>query len=75
MGVAAAPTAVLVCADVDALKVTRLRRAEADIGEEGLAEVVGQAVVVDTRNLLDPAVVGLAGFRWTGLGARQPALR
>ncbi|MBN9111932.1 MAG: UDP-glucose/GDP-mannose dehydrogenase family protein [Pseudonocardia sp.] len=40
-----------------------------------LAGLVGRPVVVDTRNLLDPAVVELAGFAWSGLGARQPAQR
>lgn len=39
-----------------------------------LAELVGTAIVVDTRNLLDSAVVGLAGFAWSGVGAKQPAL-
>jgi UDPglucose 6-dehydrogenase len=33
-----------------------------------LAEVVAAPVVVDTRNLLDPEVLRLAGFTWTGVG-------
>lgn len=33
-----------------------------------MAEVVRQPVVVDTRNLLDPDALRLAGFSWTGLG-------
>ncbi|GGS21636.1 MULTISPECIES: UDP-glucose dehydrogenase family protein [Actinokineospora] len=33
-----------------------------------LAETVRRPVVVDTRNLLDPAVARRAGFEWIGLG-------
>jgi UDPglucose 6-dehydrogenase len=33
-----------------------------------LAETVGRPIVVDTRNLLDPAVARRAGFEWIGLG-------
>ncbi|MGW5050956.1 UDP-glucose dehydrogenase family protein [Actinokineospora sp. NPDC004072] len=33
-----------------------------------LAETVSKPIVVDTRNLLDPAVARRAGFNWTGLG-------
>lgn len=35
-----------------------------------MAEPVARPVRVDTRNLLDPAVTGLAGFDHHGLGAR-----
>jgi UDPglucose 6-dehydrogenase len=40
-----------------------------------LAGLAARPVVVDTRNLLDPAVVGLAGFAWSGLGAGQHVSR
>ena len=33
-----------------------------------LAETVRKPIVVDTRNLLDPAVARRAGFEWIGLG-------
>jgi UDPglucose 6-dehydrogenase len=33
-----------------------------------LAETVRKPVVIDTRNLLDPAVARRAGFEWIGLG-------
>ncbi|WP_018684770.1 UDP-glucose dehydrogenase family protein [Actinokineospora enzanensis] len=33
-----------------------------------LAESVSKAIVVDTRNLLDPAVARRAGFEWIGIG-------
>ena len=33
-----------------------------------LRELVGRPIVVDTRNLLDPAVVQRAGFTWVGVG-------
>jgi UDPglucose 6-dehydrogenase len=33
-----------------------------------LAETVAQRTLVDTRNLLDPAVLRRAGFSWVGLG-------
>lgn len=76
------PVVVTVCADpyeaargADAVVVLTEWPEYRSLDWARLADVVGQAVVVDTRNLLDPAVVGLAGFRWTGLGARQPALR
>jgi UDPglucose 6-dehydrogenase len=35
-----------------------------------LAEVVGSQIVVDLRNILDPDVLGRAGFSWTGVGRR-----
>jgi UDPglucose 6-dehydrogenase len=37
-----------------------------------LAETVAARTLVDTRNLLDPAVVRRAGFSWVGIG-RPPA--
>ncbi|GAA4882934.1 phosphoribosylformylglycinamidine synthase subunit PurL [Pseudonocardia benzenivorans] len=69
MGVAAALTAVLVCADVDALKVTRLRRAEADIGEEGSPTWSGRpssstrATSSTRRSSVSPASAGPAWAR------------
>ncbi|GAA3020852.1 UDP-glucose dehydrogenase family protein [Actinokineospora globicatena] len=38
-----------------------------------LAESVRNPIVVDTRNLLDPAVARRAGFEWIGLGKPLPA--
>jgi UDPglucose 6-dehydrogenase len=38
-----------------------------------LAETVAGRVVVDTRNVLDPDVLRLAGFVWTGIGRRITA--
>lgn len=40
-----------------------------------LASVVNRAVVIDTRNLLDPAVVRRAGFDWIGIGRRLHSSR
>lgn len=37
-----------------------------------MAELVRQPVVVDTRNLLDPDALRLAGFSWAGLGRASP---
>jgi UDPglucose 6-dehydrogenase len=36
-----------------------------------IAASTRRAVVVDTRNLLDPDILRRAGFSWTGLGRRQ----
>ncbi|OLR90789.1 UDP-glucose dehydrogenase family protein [Actinokineospora bangkokensis] len=38
-----------------------------------LAEVAARPTVIDTRNLLDPAVARRGGFEWIGLGKNQPA--
>ncbi len=38
-----------------------------------IAEAVRKPVVVDTRNLLDPDVVGRAGLSWVGLGRNRRA--
>ncbi|MDN5932031.1 MAG: nucleotide sugar dehydrogenase, partial [Pseudonocardia sp.] len=40
-----------------------------------LASTAGTALVVDTRNLLDPDVVARAGFTYTGIGRRVRARR
>jgi UDPglucose 6-dehydrogenase len=38
-----------------------------------MAEQVRRRIVVDTRNLLDPDVLGRVGFQWHGLGRRTTA--
>jgi UDPglucose 6-dehydrogenase len=35
-----------------------------------MATLTHRAVVIDTRNLLDPDILRRAGFHWTGLGRR-----
>lgn len=66
--------AYLAAKDVDAIVVLTEWPDFRTLDWQRLAETVRGRLVVDTRNLLDPAVLGRAGFGWVGVG-REPGAR
>jgi UDPglucose 6-dehydrogenase len=69
-GISVADDAMAVAKDADAIVVLTEWPEFRALDWHALARVAANRTVIDTRNLLDPAVVRRAGFSWVGVGCR-----